>query len=372
MPKPSLRTLLAAALCLLSPTLAAQDAGAAGTDGAIPADDPSVQPAEKMSRVPNSLLLDIVEDGPGIVAVGERGHVIHSQAGQAWIQAESVPTRSTLTSVTGIDSKLWAAGHDGVILHSSDDGRTWQRQRVAPRVPGLDERAAGIPLLDILFLDDQHGFAVGAYSLLLETRDGGRNWEPHFLSEETAVPESVDFSAPQADAAWTFDEAELELEAEADPHLNAIARTGSGGLIIAGERGSAFRSRDGGQTWERFRLPYEGSMFGVLAWEDDHVLMFGLRGNVLESDDLGDTWREVPTGTEASLMGGRALPGGGAVLVGASGTVLHRATADDPFRVYVHTNAAGETPVLSSVLPSPEGGFVLAGERGVDRFELKD
>ena len=35
---------------------------------------------------------------------------------------------------------------------------------------------------------------------------------------------------------------------EATPHLNAIARTGSGALLIVGERGSAFQSRDDGAT----------------------------------------------------------------------------------------------------------------------------
>ena len=46
------------------------------------------------------------------------------------------------------------------------------------------------------------------------------------------------------------------------------------------------RSRDGGETWESRRLPYEGSMFGVLSWQDDHILVYGLRGNVLALVDL--------------------------------------------------------------------------------------
>ena len=111
------------------------------------------------------------------------------------------------------------------------------------------------------------------------------------------MPRFPNRAAPAADGDdWTYDEADLMLDAETDPHLNAIARTGSGALVIAGERGTFLRSRDGGETWESRRLPYEGSMFGVLAWEDDHILVHGLRGNVYESTNLGDSWTRVETG----------------------------------------------------------------------------
>ncbi len=41
--------------------------------------------------------------------------------------------------------------------------------------------------------------------------------------------------------------------------------TGDGALVIVGERGALLRSSDNGASWQRLRLPYEGSMFGVLA-----------------------------------------------------------------------------------------------------------
>jgi len=171
---------------------------------------------------------------------------------------------------------------------------------------------------------------------------------------------------------WGFTADDLMLDAEDDPHLNAIVRTGSGALVIAAERGTMFRSRDEGRSWERFRLPYEGSMFGVLSWEDDHVLVLGLRGNVFESFDLGDSWQRVATGTEASLMGGVALPGGGALLVGNEGRMLWRATGDQPFIALTHTNEEGETPVLAGATARDDGSFILVGERGADRTRRLD
>ena len=152
---------------------------------------------------------------------------------------------------------------------------------------------------------------------------------------------------------------------EPTPHLNGIARTGNGALFIVGERGSAFRSRDDGATWQRQQLPYDGSMFGVLGYADDHVLAFGLRGHVYESTDLGDHWTALPTGTELSLMGGVALANGGAVIVGANGIVLSRAGGSDPLTSAVD-EAAG---IIATVLPlADKHTLLLAGENGVSQL----
>ena len=50
----------------------------------------------------------------------------------------------------------WAVGHDSVILKSTDEGKILNRS-----IP-LQGTA---PLMDILFVDDKTGFAVGAYGL---------------------------------------------------------------------------------------------------------------------------------------------------------------------------------------------------------------
>ena len=381
MPQFPKRAALAAAILLAAALpLAAQDAAAPTGDTAdalapapaLAADDPVVRESETMPRAPRSLLLDAVQSPAGYVAVGERGHILISGDGKTWTQAK-VPTRATLTTVAAADGGLWAAGHDGVIVRSADGGKTWTRSRVAPWTPDIVDPSEGVPVMDLLFTDAQNGFAIGAYSLMLVTADGGATWTPRSVLGEAPAPEPVaedDAADVPVDEAedWTFDESDLMLEAESDPHLNAMARTGSGALVIAGERGTFLRSRDGGETWESRRLPYEGSMFGVLAWEDDHILVFGLRGNVYESNDLGDSWTRVDTGIATSLMGGTALPDGGAVLVGANGTVLTRRAAADPFVATAFATATGETPMLAGVLPAGDAAFLVVGDKGADLF----
>ena len=56
----------------------------------------------------------------------------------------------------------------------------WQVQRKDPwqAADAGGDPTAGAPLLDVLFLDNRRGFAIGAYSLALQTDDGGETWKP--------------------------------------------------------------------------------------------------------------------------------------------------------------------------------------------------
>lgn len=378
--KPNNRTRLAGALLLamLLPLAAqAQEAEAPATEGmaeeaAPAAADPATQDAEMMPRASQSLLLDTVQTAAGYFAVGERGHVLVSENGQDWKQLP-VPTRSTLTSITSADGVLWAGGHDGVIVHSTDGGQSWTRRRTQVWTPDYADPLDGVPVMDMLMVDGMNGFAVGAYAMFLETTDGGVTWSPRGIinydepEPEPVAEEETVADEPAADD-WTFDASDLELEAESDPHLYAMARTDEGHLVIAGERGAFFRSTDGGQTWERDRLPYEGSMFGVLSFGGEHLLVHGLRGNVLESRDLGRSWTNVETGVNTSLMGGHALANGGAILVGANGVVLTRPDADSPFTETRFEMANGETPNLTGVQPAGDAGFIVVGDKGAGLF----
>jgi photosystem II stability/assembly factor-like uncharacterized protein len=284
--------------------------------------------AEHQPLATQSLLLDITQ-GPGdvLVAVGERGHVVLSVDQENWRQAETVPTRSTLTSVTAQGDRLWAAGHDSVIITSGDGGQTWTRQYFDP-----DRQQ---PILDLLFLDDQHGLAVGAYGLYLVTFDGGETWEDSAVSDEE----------------W---------------HLNSITQLGDGRLFIAGEAGFSYLSEDEGESWTLLEMPYEGSMWNAVALPDGCLLTFGLRGHALQSCDGGETWSEPDTGTEASLSGG-ALDGDRLVLVGNGGTLTTR-VGDGAFEALQHPSGVDFAVVLSR----GDGSFLVIGEDGVHHWTVGD
>jgi photosystem II stability/assembly factor-like uncharacterized protein len=357
--------LLALSLPLIAQTM--PDSAPVADSAAAPAiakDDPAILDAEIQPRASHALLLDVVQTASGIFAVGERGQALTSSDGKTWTQLK-IPTRSALTTIASADGQLWAGGHDGVIVHSADGGQTWKRQRVAPWSADDQDPSHGVPILDMLFSDATHGIAVGAYSLMLVTEDAGVTWTPRKVS--VGAPAAPKDDQPKGDD-WTFSSDQLALSDESDPHFNAIARTETGAMVIVGERGTFLRSTDGGATWSKGGFPYQGSMFGVLSWEGDHILAYGLRGNVFESSDLGATWRKVDTGGNITLLGGQALPNGGAVLVGANGLVLMRKDGQSPFVASTFANAAGEIPVLAGVQAAGAGNYVLIGDKGADLY----
>ena len=289
-----------------------------------------VEYAEMQRLSADSMLLDVIRVDDRLVAVGERGHVVFSDDGKTWQQAEHVPTRSTLTSLFRVGDRLWAGGHDAVVITSGDGGTTWSRQNFQP-----DRQQA---IMDLYFTDKDHGVAIGSSGLVLATDDGGQSW---------------------ADAAM--------VDEESDYHLNSMVRFSDGRRMIAGEAGYSYRSYDDGTSWELMNMPYMGSMWGAIAMPGDCVVFFGLRGHAMESCDFGTSWQELETGTLASLSGA-ADRDGLIIMVGNSGTVLTRVSGS--VTEYSHSSGVD----FAAVVPLDDGRFLLVGEKGVHWYpeSLKD
>ena len=72
----------------------------------------------------------------------------------------------TALAVSG--THVWIAGSPGTcIWHSSDAGRHWHSYATGQR----------LPIAALAFVDEHHGWAVGALGTILATRDGGRTWQ---------------------------------------------------------------------------------------------------------------------------------------------------------------------------------------------------
>ena len=61
----------------------------------------------------------------------------------------------------------WIAGFDGVILHTTDGGKTWTKQNTG----------VTLSLEALFFLDAKNGWAVGWAGTILHTTDGGSHVE---------------------------------------------------------------------------------------------------------------------------------------------------------------------------------------------------
>jgi photosystem II stability/assembly factor-like uncharacterized protein len=311
------------------------------------------QPALHSAKAQRSVLLAMTRAGERLVAVGERGIILLSDdSGTSWRQAK-VPASVSLTSVQFVDAAHgWAVGHLGVVLHSADGGETWSKQLDGIQAAQLALAAAqqsgdakllkaaewlvadgpDKPFLDLYFSNSRDGYVVGAYGLILRTRDGGASWQAWMGQVEN--PEGLNLYA---------------IRAQGDQ------------LYIAGERGLLLRSSDGGQSFQKLESPYEGSFFGLLASRSGGLLAYGLRGNAWWSSDHGDSWQQLDTGVESALAAGLELNDGRLLLASQSGELL---LSGDNGQHFEHRRTH-EGATVAAVAQAADGSLTSVGLGGL-------
>lgn len=320
------------------------------------------RPALDSARAPMSVLLAVTRADKRLVAVGEHGIVVLSDDnGAIWRQAK-VPVSVALTNVRfSTASNGWVVGHGGVVLHSEDGGETWVKQLDGKQVAQilLEAAKAGSaasgkdlkntvadanrlvaegpdkPFLDIHFFDKDNGLVVGAFGLILVTRDGGKTWQPGLDRIDNAKGK----------------------------HLYSIHVAGSD-VHLAGEQGAVFRSHDGGKTFSELKTPYSGTYFGVLTAAPKVLIVFGLRGNAYWSGDEGASWQKTNTGTPGTITAGLPLADGSIVLVDEGGRVLRSRDGGrgfTPLRISKPSSFTG-------AVQSSDGSLILSGVRGITKI----
>src|SRR4249919_2483275 len=316
------------------------------------------QPAVASPLSAKRLLQAAAVAGKRIVVAGARGHILYSDnLGASWRQAK-VPVSADLTALHFANAREgWAVGHEGVVLHTSDGGATWQLQLDGRRANALvlamvrklpadtdpaklealkseAERAAAEgpsrPFLDVWFTNAREGFVVGAYNLIFHTTDGGKTWEPWFARTQN----------------------------ERFYHLYGI-RGSSDGVYAVGELGLALRLDPATGRFVAMTTPYEGSFFGLLS-KPGLVLAYGMRGTAWRSRDGGQNWEPSDTGVSASITAGKVLPDGRLLLCSQAGDLLLSDDEGAHFRRLPLKQAASCTGVAAA-----GDAIVLTGPRGV-------
>ncbi len=311
------------------------------------------------------ILISVAKAGDRLVAVGAHGVIIISDDnGRSWRQA-TVPTSETITCAAFATPRDgWAAGGQGVVLHTSDGGATWFRQiteaQVLPLMQAAAAKAAAAnpqsteamravrraaiftqagldkPFLAILPFSPQSALVFGAYRMTILTNDAGKTWQDWSLHVGDPISHNI------------YDVAKVGVS-----------------VFLAGEAGTLLRasSSDHGAALDFVMLapPTDGTLLGILGSKNDSLLTFGVAGNVFRSTDSGQTWKQSNISAGSDITAGVLLASGEVVVVSEDGGVF--GSTDDG--VSFHLLPVTEDMALFGLVQANNGDVIFVGSGGV-------
>lgn len=291
--------------------------------------------AEDNNELFSAVYVDVAIHNDTAVAVGERGYILVSEdKGEHWQRANS-PSHRLLTAVTATpDGQFWAVGHDRLILSSTDQGRNWQVKYDGMKAAADQSDEQGLdPFLDVHFIDEKKGFAIGSFGLIFRTIDAGDNWH------------NIAGGLPNED----------EL------HLNQMVSDQEGYIYVFGEAGLFVRSPDKGQTWQKLDMPYEGTFNGALVTPGGDLIAYGLQGHIFISHDRGEHWQEMDLGQSSTLFGATMTDDGSLFLVGTDGLLAWAEDVNQPFSSLHQSDRLA----IGAVVALADNRLLLAGMGGI-------
>ncbi len=378
----------------------------------------SQKPAIKSEKVAKSLLQDITRVGDRLVVVGERGHIATSDDnGKTWQQAE-VPTRATINAVFFISpTEGWAVGHDALVLHTTDGGKTWviqldglkfTRKRMADKIPALEAKLKELEANKQAAEDQLDGLAPPSEVEVAsdtsdeadaEEADGAHDQVETMVSELDDKIADTEFALSDAKDALTntvanplmdvwFRDAHTGFAVGAfgemittgdggatwiniadrlnNPdrnHLNAIV--GQGDLMyVAGEAGHVYRSADGGASWTQLESPdpENGSFFAINIVSDNEAFIAGLRGVMYRSVDRGASWKQITETLHKNINSVYFLDKDTVLAVGNDGAFLRSRDGGRTFQENIRKNRM----TIASATVAANGDYILVGASGVE------
>lgn len=304
-----------------------------------------MRPAIQVSEPARAFLVDAEVAGDNIIAVGERGLILLStDEGRSWRQSQ-VPVSTGLTAVHFIDAQHgMAVGHGGVVLGTRDAGESWhllldgrQAAQLALASAKQQDDEHGVveaqrliedgpdkPFLDVLMFSPERVLVVGAYGLAFLSEDAGATWSP--VMQRMDNPQML--------------------------HFYAIRQQGQR-ILLVGEQGLLNLSEDGGINFQQIDSPYEGSFFTAELERDGGLVIAGLRGNVYRSRNAGRDWRQLDNPVTASITSSRQLANGEILLASQAGVLLQVTNTG------VVPVSKDRLPPLNAFVPTPEDMLLL-------------
>lgn len=198
--------------------------------------------------------------------VGAKGLILHSSDGFNTFDTQNSKTENYLLRVLFLNKEIgFITGGLGTILFTVNGGKDWNLYPIDwnEKLKEVAETLGVVypHLYDIYFVDDEWGWIVGENGVILHTTDGGKTWAlqrggwlaPLFSvyfktrSEGWVVGQNGLFLHTTDGAHWT--DTDLQLRKD----LYKIRMSDNFGLVV-GDCGQALITRDGGKSWKTLEL----------------------------------------------------------------------------------------------------------------------
>ena len=212
-------------------------------------------------------------------------------------------------------------GNGGLMLKTSDGGKTWEKMEVDMRPPGAGQRPGGgggppggfgrggpAPLYNIYFIDENVGFITGGRGTILKTEDGGKTWARKMARSDTpgrgGRPGGI------------------------RANLMGIQMISETTGFIAGSENTILKTTDGGETWvgssERARVgETRNNLENILFVSPTTGWVIGSFGTLLHTTDAGEAWEKRDPGFDNNLFGIHFLDENTGWICGQEGLILH-------------------------------------------------
>lgn len=269
-------------------------------------------------------------------------------------------SRSTLRHITGNEQgEMLIVGNDGILLRSSDWGRTWKQSSDFP----------GYVWRNVIFFTANQCAIVGSSIQSNEftafySSDAGKNWQKATTDGAIVAANATDFSSMEmqktpvgrcylcttaGDIIRSDDMGKTwKKTADVDNKYSSLFNTlvAQGESLVYSFRESIwYKSSDGGETWKTMStLIVEGNV--ISAFAQNNVLLLAVQQpkkkdiRIIESTDNGETWVSKPNDTTLTAIN--------EVVIRDTQHILAMASEPDA-RIYRSTNGGQSWDTVASV-----------------------